>query len=169
MKKILREIELLFNNVGGKIKTLAKVLFLVITISGLIAGVVLLTNGRSDYGDFEYITEDDMIGWLCLLAAVLGPIYTWFIYAFGQMTEDIHSMTAAKCRNDETIEIEDFEQCSLEDLDFTVWQCCDRCKNGLAPEDVLGCRFNYNGKEYTKKLCRDCYEKIKIGKIKKWD
>ena len=73
----------LYKNIGGKIKNLAKWIFIIEAIGAIITGFVLL------------FTDDDLILY-GLLTLVCGPIIawlgSWILYAFGELVEDVHAM-----------------------------------------------------------------------------
>ena len=73
----------MYDNIGGKIKGLAKSMFIVEAIGAVITGIVLLA------------TNDDLI-FEGLLTLFCGPIIawvsSWVLYAFGELVEDIHAM-----------------------------------------------------------------------------
>ena len=73
----------MYDNIGGKIKGLAKTMFIVEAIGAVIMGIALLT------------TDDDFI-LAGLLTLFCGPIIawvsSWILYAFGELVEDIHAM-----------------------------------------------------------------------------
>ncbi len=74
----------LYENIGKKIKTWAKWIFIVEAISAIVTGFVFLI----DIG-FEY-------GWWSLFIIIFGPIVafisTWILYAYGQIADDLHAM-----------------------------------------------------------------------------
>ncbi len=69
----------MYNNIGGKIKSLAKGACIVEALGSIIVGVIL--------------AGDDV---LYLLLALIGPIIawvsSWILYAFGELVEDISIM-----------------------------------------------------------------------------
>ena len=73
----------LYANIGGKIKTWAKWMFIIEAIGAIITGLIML------FADEELILYG-------LLILVFGPIVawvsTWILYAFGELVEDIHAM-----------------------------------------------------------------------------
>jgi hypothetical protein len=81
----------LYENIGGKIKSWAKWIFVVEAIAAIIAGLVMMFG---DSGD------DIMILW-GLIILVFGPcvalVSTWLLYAFGELVE-------AVCDNKNTTE-----------------------------------------------------------------
>ena len=73
----------MYDNIGEKIKGLAKAVFIVEAIGAVIAGIALLAT----YDDF--ILEG-------LLTLFCGPIFawvsSWVLYAFGELVEDVHAV-----------------------------------------------------------------------------
>lgn len=69
----------MFNNIGGKIKTLAKVVCWIGIIACIITGIVLMA------------TDDDLI-LVGILTAVVGSLLSWVssfvLYGFGQLVEN---------------------------------------------------------------------------------
>ena len=78
---ILKEENLMFNydNIGGKIKGLAKAAFIVEAIAAVLSGLVM------------FVEDDDMF-LIALLVAIVGPIVawvgSWLLYGFGQLIEN---------------------------------------------------------------------------------
>lgn len=70
----------LYENVGGKIKRLAKWMFIVEAISAFIAGIVLAADT-----DVLYIL-------LCIVGPIVAWVSSWVLYAFGELVEDVHAM-----------------------------------------------------------------------------
>ena len=69
----------MFENIGKKIKVLAKVIFAISLISAIIGGIVLIS------------TDDDLLatGLFVLLAGpvLIGLIPAWMIYGFGELVD----------------------------------------------------------------------------------
>lgn len=67
----------LYENIGGKIKSWAKWIFIVEAIGSIIAGIVLAA-------------EEDI---LYIFIAIIGPfiawVSSWILYAFGELVEDV--------------------------------------------------------------------------------
>ena len=86
----------MFDNIGGKIKKLAKVLCWIGIIFSVILGVLMMVSGGS-YSRYGYSSSGG--GVLAgLLTIVLGSLLSWigsfFTYGFGQLienTDDIRS------------------------------------------------------------------------------
>ncbi len=73
----------LYKNIGNKIKTLAKWIFIVETIAAIITGLVLL------------FTDENLIlyGFLTLFCGpIVAWVSSWILYAFGELAEDIHAI-----------------------------------------------------------------------------
>ncbi len=81
----------MYNNVGKKIMVLAQVLGWVGLIAGIITWIVLLSN------------YEKLGGWLSLIGGVLSFVFSWFMYGFGQLVQDIHEgkMNAPNGSSDE--------------------------------------------------------------------
>ena len=82
----------LYKNIGEKIKGWAKWVFIVGAISSIIGAIGML-----------FSAED---GWMLIvgvLTLVVGPLVawvsSWLLYAFGQITDDLHAMRAKDCPN----------------------------------------------------------------------
>lgn len=70
----------LYEDIGGKIKGLAKGTFIVEAIGAIIAGLVLLAN-------------ENGFGLILLLGGpIVAWVSSWLLYAFGELVEDIHAM-----------------------------------------------------------------------------
>ncbi len=69
----------LYQNIGDKIKGLAKASFVVESIAAVIAGLVLAFEEEA-----------------CILISIFGPVVafvsSWILYAFGELVEDVHAM-----------------------------------------------------------------------------
>lgn len=78
-----------FDNIGGKIKNLAKwscwVTILLIWIAAPITFIVLVADDWTAY-----------LCWIPLVGAIVGPFFVWInswaMYAFGELVEDVHAM-----------------------------------------------------------------------------
>ena len=78
-----------FDNIGGKIKNLAKwscwITILLIWVAAPIAFIVLVSD--------DWTAE---LCWIPLVGAIIAPIFVWIgswvMYAFGEFVEDIHAM-----------------------------------------------------------------------------
>ncbi len=68
----------MYNNVGKKIMVLAQILGWVGLIAGIITWIVLLIN------------DEKLGGWLSLVGGVLSFVFSWFMYGFGQLVQDVH-------------------------------------------------------------------------------
>lgn len=70
----------LYNNIGSKIKSLAKWTFIIESIATIITGISL------------FVVDDDFI-LLGILAIIGGPMISWvsscFLYAFGELVEKV--------------------------------------------------------------------------------
>ena len=95
---------LMFDNVGSKLKTLAKVLFTIEIIIIVIAFIVTLLASlyRNIYqyslSDFEYFIKIVNMVKPYAIAVVVSLVSSWFLYAFGELVEKT-SATEANTRN----------------------------------------------------------------------
>ena len=66
----------MYDNIGGKIKGLAKIIFIIEAVGAIITGIALLITGVALFG---------------LLILVCGPLVawvsSWILYAFGELVE----------------------------------------------------------------------------------
>ena len=70
----------MYDNIGGKIKGLAKVSFIVAAIAEVITGIALMA------------ADEDLIlyGLLVLIAGpIIAWVSSWFLYGFGQLIENL--------------------------------------------------------------------------------
>lgn len=72
----------MFENVGGKIKTLVKVMFFLEAIVFIVGGIIIASS----------YNRDEMI-WTGVGVAVVGPLVAWIsslaLYAFGELVESV--------------------------------------------------------------------------------
>ncbi len=70
----------MYDNIGGKIKGLAKAFFIVEAIAAVITGIALMA------------TDEDLIG-IGLLVMVVGPLVawvsSWLLYGFGEIIDKL--------------------------------------------------------------------------------
>lgn len=70
----------MYQNVGKKIMTLAKVCGWICLIAGILSWFILLCIG---YG---------YMSWIGLLSGILSFVSSWPLYGFGQMVDDVNAM-----------------------------------------------------------------------------
>ncbi len=75
----------MFDNIGDKIKMLAKVICLAGIIISLIAGIALMSNGS---GGFGFLT--------IVVGALLSWVGTFVLYGFGKLVENSDIMVQGK-------------------------------------------------------------------------
>lgn len=89
----------MYEEIGSKIKVLGKVLGWLMLIAGIITWLILICNyetyGYGYHKNTEYITHDDIFGWLALIAGGLSYVSSWFIVGFGQLIEDTENIAYA--------------------------------------------------------------------------
>ncbi len=77
----------LYGNIGRKIKNLAIGMFIVEAIGAIITGLVLA------------FSEDILFIFISIGGPVAALIFSWFIYAFGELVEDVHSLNNNESKN----------------------------------------------------------------------
>lgn len=88
----------MYNNIGKKLKLLAKIDFFFNAIATFIAGIAILASLYADYGEDTHLA----IG---LVLMLVGPIAawvsSWLLYAFGQLVENSDKIVAKLDASDE--------------------------------------------------------------------
>ena len=71
----------LYINIGAKIKTWAKWIFIIEAISAIIGGIGFIVN------------DDGGIGFVIMVfGPLLAWVSSWLLYAFGELDEDVHAL-----------------------------------------------------------------------------
>ena len=78
----------MYNDIGFKIKVLAIVSGIISLIAGIIVWLVFITNMHGECCN----TSDDIYAWISLVAGVIGFAFSWPLYGFGQLIEDIQDI-----------------------------------------------------------------------------
>ena len=142
----------MYDNIGGKIKGLAKAIFIAQGISMAIVGIVLMC------------IDEDLILY-GILSLILGPvlawIFSWLLYGFGELIDKVSDIE--RNTRGETNELPSALKAEKETVVplaiETVIKKCDFCEkentNGAHCKivDDMGTRF--------RDLCSDCIEKNK--------
>ena len=71
----------MYDNIGGKIKGLAKVGFAVMALGSFIAGIAVLSNGSKSNETLGVL--------LMLLGPVVSWISSWMLYGFGEIIDKL--------------------------------------------------------------------------------
>ena len=88
----------MFDNIGGKIKGLAKVICWIGIIISVIVGIILLANSTIDYGKgiFGGKQTDPLMVAAGLGVMIVGSLFSWLgsfvLYGFGQLVENSSSI-----------------------------------------------------------------------------
>ncbi len=92
----------MFDNIGGKIKTLAKVLCWIGIILSIILGIIMIIGGANVASNSSYGYSSRSSGTtgasvlVGILTMVLGSLGSWissfFAYGFGQLIEDTEAI-----------------------------------------------------------------------------
>ncbi len=152
--------EKFFKNIGGKIKFLAMILFVVEAIAALITGFVLM------------VTDEDLIlyGFLSwIVIPLFAWVSSWFLYAFGELVEDVHAIRnriapeAAKTDNqvrtsNATTEVKDEEKEEVAvDVEKADGLKCELC--GKHFERLVYCKIKDDMGTRYRNICNGCAEK----------
>ncbi len=148
----------MFENVGSKIKKIAKLLFAIGVVLSVLLFIIMLILAipSIDYGDGALGIILLLIG---IFSLIIGPIISWLsvllLYAFGEMVEKTVSIENSVCDNSDTIcdDIKDSNTDSTiknrkTEIDTSVKKCkycgkkvpltTERCECGcIAFEDVI--------------------------------
>ena len=73
--------DFLYEDIGGKIKRMAKWTFIIEAIASIITGIALAIN---EY-DGGYLL-------ICIFGPIVAWVSSWLLYAFGQIVEDVHAI-----------------------------------------------------------------------------
>ena len=80
----------MFDNIGGKIKGLAKFICWVGIIASIILGIIIISGAGTSYGRYRY-TDSGMVV-LGIITIVAGSILSWIgsfvLYGFGELVEN---------------------------------------------------------------------------------
>ncbi len=84
----------MYQNVGKRIMILAKICGWLWMIAGVAVWIYFLTNGNYIGPDriFLHDISDNFIGWIGLAVGVMGVVFTWPMYGFGQIVDDVRAM-----------------------------------------------------------------------------
>lgn len=88
----------MFNNIGGKIKGLAKFMCWLGIIVSVIAGIILIISARHSDGYYSY-TDTNMVI-TGILVIVMGSILSWIgsfvLYGFGELVDNSSKLVELK-------------------------------------------------------------------------
>ena len=77
----------MFNNIGGKLKELAKIVFVLGVIASVSFAIALFTGDLAkDFGQGEKL----IFGLIVIVAGIVASwVSTWFIYGFGEIIDKL--------------------------------------------------------------------------------
>lgn len=106
----------MFDNIGGKIKVVAKVECWIGIISSFIAGISLMSE------------DEELFGLIGFFVIVIGSLASWLgsflIYGFGQLVEN-SDILAGRTSNEDTF-MQELEEKSVEDKIFELNELLDK-------------------------------------------
>lgn len=87
----------MFNNMGNKIKKLAKVICWIGIIGSIITGLILIAIGCEGLSHSYYSNDDEIITIIAgLLIAIVGSIISWIgsfkLYGFGDLVNNVQEI-----------------------------------------------------------------------------
>ncbi len=125
----------MYDNIGRKIKGLAKGLFVIEAIGTIVAGIAILT-----------IDDDFILHGLLML--IWGPLVawvsSWVLYAFGELVEDVHALRNQKIPTEQhdhtSMFIEDTKASEQQFAPTLEKGKCELC--GKKSENLRRCKIN---------------------------
>ena len=143
---------IMFDNIGGKIKTLAKVVCWIGIIACIITGIVLMA------------TDDDLI-LVGILTAVVGSLLSWvssfILYGFGQLVENSDTIANrnVNSHSNSTNSSNSVPHSSSVDFSSAKHEAgkCEMCDADNV--DVVYCKIVDDMGTRYRKLCSDCQSK----------
>lgn len=78
--------DFLYEDIGGKIKRMAKWTFIIEAIASIITGIVLAI----DEYEGGYLL-------ICIFGPIVAWVSSWILYAFGELVEDVHAIRNKEC------------------------------------------------------------------------
>ena len=133
-----------YDNIGGKIKGLAKAAFIVEAISAVLSGFVMVILGIDDFFETNLILYG-------ILTMILGPIVawvgSWLLYAFGELVENSTSLNR---------KIPDMAKPAAQQPAATVKPATYLSKPAPRPANTHSWRCDYCGHMTSKSPCEHC-------------
>ena len=153
----------MFDNIGGKIKTVATTIAWLGIIGSIIIGIIIIAEANDSY--YPSATET-LSGWLVIIVGSLSSwVSSFTLYGFGQLIENTDIISSKYAVNTaDKMQSYSNDTISYTNLDPCIGTCelCDkenvkvaRCKI----VDSMGTRYRY--------LCADCMKKHNAVPIKK--
>ncbi len=142
----------LYENIGSKIKNLAKWIFVIEAGAAVIAGLFLLE-------------ENVLAG---LLALIGGPLVawigSWILYAFGQIAEDVHAMRNKEGTTTEVKAKREAEQSAKREIEErTRWQEESKSQKFELSDDG-DINIEPSDDDYIEFTCPKCGERLSFLK-----
>lgn len=148
-----------FDNIGGKIKNLAKygcwITILLIWIAALITFLILVID--------EWMIE---FCWIPIVSAVAGPLViwvgSWVIYAFGEYVEDVHAIRTKYYPQSEEIEKLKAEEKTKREALIQAQKSKHELKIKSQKYECPKCKHTIH---YGDDVCKKCGRKLDWSKV----
>ena len=154
----------MFDNIGGKIKTVAATIAWLGIIGSIIIGIIIIAEANDSY--YPSATET-LRGWLVIIVGSLSSwVSSFTLYGFGQLIEntDIISSKYITNASDKTPPSSN-DTASSANLDPCLGTCelCDKENVKVARCKIV----DSMGRRYYYYLCADCMKEYNAVPIKK--
>ena len=133
----------MYNNIGGKIKFLAKWTFIVEAIASIITGIILMAGG----------------GILFILLCFIGPIVawvsSWILYALGELVEDTELIRKHFVPDETIVQINNCNNHN-ETTNFSKKQTCDFCGESHDKLNTYISKGTLGLRKHKLNICEKC-------------
>lgn len=152
-------LEKLYENIGVKIKSWAKWIFIVEAVSAIIGGFIMVGNDDAEMG---------------LIMVIAGPVVawvsSWLLYAFGQLVDDTNALRCqmAPAKKDEPKPVAANKDVPQEvvinsDVEYKAGNC-EFC--GTASEQLIHCKIVDDLGVRYRTICKECITKHRATPVK---
>ena len=132
----------LFDNVGEKLQSLAKILFFLAVIGFIILAIIMFVQaGDSYFGEDTYIT----VGFVYLICGPIASLISaWFLYGFGEIVSLANNLKKKiSCKEPSTDSTKDNVQESINSQHFRCPTCNGNVTFGESTCKNCGQQFNW--------------------------
>lgn len=152
-------LEKLYENIGVKIKSWAKWIFIVEAVSAIIGGFIMVGNDDAEMG---------------LIMVIAGPVVawvsSWLLYAFGQLVDDVNAIRGQinpgkkeEPKPSAVLQNELQEVVFDSDVQYKEGNC-ELC--GLSSEQLVYCKIVDDLGVRYRTICKECITKHRATPVK---